>query len=106
MLCCNFQTVQLLLDLPTWDARLEYIIEGSEDSNVAKIDAETLSTLKYYIEEVASYSQSKSVIASTAHLLRPSGSSKYDPCGLNKVKHYYVIINSFRQQLHIHVLHT
>lgn len=72
--------------LPSWNDRVKAAIAIHED--VADDDgllATAVTTIKQRLNEVNNYHPSEELIKCPVFLIRPTGSSKYDNCGLLKV---------------------
>lgn len=74
--------------LPTWNERVNAAVatvEGSADDSALLVTA--LTTIKQRLTDVNNYRPSDELIKCPVFLIRPTGSSKYDNCGLLKVIH-------------------
>lgn len=71
---------------PTWDTRVKLALDYYEGKiSDKKALGEGLFTLKTHLENILKFQPTEELVTGQIHLIRPSGSSKYDNCGLVSV---------------------
>ncbi|KAB0802399.1 hypothetical protein PPYR_04585 [Photinus pyralis] len=81
----NPDIVKSLSTLSGWQLRLKYALKHYECSEEDKeYLSETLSTFKKYVNAILAYQPSDDLLVGPISILRPSGASQYDVCGITK----------------------
>lgn len=66
-----------------WEDRLQLAFKSYEGQAVdEKILKDGLYTLKTHLENIMSFKPTNDLVSGQIHLIRPTGSSQYDNCGL------------------------
>lgn len=99
MICSNVFILKVLKSwsaLPSWNARVNAAVatvEGIEGDGA--VLATALTTIKQRLTDVNNYRPSEELIKCPVFLIRPTGSSKYDNCGLLKVNYSFFVVHVF-----------
>jgi hypothetical protein len=83
-------------EVPTWESRVKLALDNYEGhlSDKKKL-GEGLSTLKMRLQDILSFKPTEDLVSGQIHLIRPTGSSKYDNCGLLSVCFCYYQLVTF-----------
>lgn len=79
--------------LPSWNDRVNAAVaavEGIDDDGA--VLAQALTTIKQRLTDVNNYRPTDELIKCPVFLIRPTGSSKYDNCGLLKVSLWFCFV--------------
>lgn len=91
-----FKVLKSWSALPSWDDRVNAAVatvEGIADESA--LLATALTTVKQRLTDVNNYRPSEELIKCPVFLIRPTGSSKYDNCGLLKVSCFVYVLAYF-----------
>lgn len=83
---CILKVLKSWASLPSWEERVNSAVatlEGTAEESI--LLATALTTIKQRLTDVNNYHPSEELIKCPVFLIRPTGSSKYDNCGLLKV---------------------
>lgn len=70
-----------------FDSRLDIALKQYKGDKANEKDLrEALNLLIYRIHSITGYTPSNQALTGQIYLVRPTGSNKYDDCGLSKVK--------------------
>ncbi|KAH0814014.1 hypothetical protein GEV33_008777 [Tenebrio molitor] len=77
------EIVNKMGEVPTWESRVKLALDNYEGhlSDKKKL-GDGLSTLKMRLQDILSFKPTEDLVSGQIHLIRPTGSSKYDNCGL------------------------
>lgn len=81
----NMEVLKSWTEQLDWEKRLEAALKSCEEADEEGLLARALTTIKERLKEVNAYQPSEQLISCPIYLIRPTGSSKYDNCGLLKV---------------------
>lgn len=77
--------VKSLSTLSGWQLRLKFALQHYDCSEEDKeYISDTLSRFKKYLNDILAYHPSEELLAGPVNILRPSGASQYDVCGIAK----------------------
>ncbi|KAF2893821.1 hypothetical protein ILUMI_12358 [Ignelater luminosus] len=90
----NPEIIKGLINLPAWKTRLDFALNYHKSSSEEKeFLKEILTILKQHFDEISNFQPSNVLIQGKTILLRPTGSNKYDDCGLRKYCKEEVLLN-------------
>lgn len=82
-----FKVVKKLSQSSSWDDRLKIALDAY-DGRISDPEAlkNGLLTLKSHLTNLLDYKPTDDLVSGQIHLIRPTGASQYDNCGLVQVK--------------------
>lgn len=85
--------------LPSWTDRVKAAVAAFGDNTDEDLLATVLTTIRQRLIDVNNYQPSEELIKCPVYLIRPTGSSKYDNCGLLKVfkRKLFLSVNLLRK---------
>ncbi|EEZ97866.2 fatty acid synthase [Tribolium castaneum] len=77
------EVVRKIEEAPGWDSRIKLALDHFEGHlSDKKALGQGLFTLKSHLQNLLTFSPSEELVSGQIHLIRPTGTSKYDNCGL------------------------
>lgn len=71
--------------LPNWESRVQAAVDNS-DIVATDVLKRFIDMIRNHIKNIMHYKPTENLAFGKIYLLRPSGSSKYDTCGITKVR--------------------